>query len=133
MIWFYDAIASIRDFLDLGGDVLYGIMLTLFLMWTFILERMWYFYRVHPGERSRIIEDWESRADTASWHAKRIREQMISQTNVALKRNIGLIKALIAICVDRLQSFQRGPFACRENALALFGLDRRNSMVDGRR
>jgi hypothetical protein len=41
MIWFYDAIATIRDFMDLGGDVLYGIMLTLFLMWTFILERLW--------------------------------------------------------------------------------------------
>jgi len=98
MIWIYEAIASIRDFMDLGGDVLYGIMFTLFLMWTLILERMWYFYRVHPGELSRIIDDWELRVDTTSWHAKRIREQMVSQTNVALKRNIGLIKALIAIC-----------------------------------
>ena len=24
MIWFYDSVASIRDFLELGGDVLYG-------------------------------------------------------------------------------------------------------------
>lgn len=28
-------------------------------------------------------------------------------------------EALIAVCVDRLQGFQAGPFACRENALAL--------------
>lgn len=28
-------------------------------------------------------------------------------------------EALLAIVIDRLQSFQRGPFACRENALAL--------------
>jgi len=98
MIWFYDSIASIRDFLELGGDVLYGIMLTLFLMWTFILERLWYFYRVHPGEKRRIIGIWEARADTTTWYAKRIREQLISETSVALKRNISLIKALIAIC-----------------------------------
>ncbi len=98
MIWFYDSIASIRDFLELGGDVLYGIMVTLFLMWTLILERMWYFYRVHPEEKRRIIEAWETRADTTSWYAKRIREQMISETSVALKQNVGLIKALIAIC-----------------------------------
>ncbi len=45
-----------------------------------------------------MLEAWEARADTTSWYAKRIREQMISQTNVALKKNIGLIKALIAIC-----------------------------------
>ena len=58
----------------------------------------WYFYRVHPEEKRRIIEAWETRADTTSWYAKRIREQMISETSVALKQNVGLIKALIAIC-----------------------------------
>jgi len=98
MVWFYDAIASIRDFLELGGDVLYAIMATLFLMWTFILERLWYFYKVHPGEKRQIVESWEQRADTTSWYAKRIREQLISGAAIALKRNVSLIKALIAIC-----------------------------------
>jgi hypothetical protein len=28
-------------------------------------------------------------------------------------------EALLAIVIDRLQSFQNGPYACRENALAL--------------
>jgi len=98
MIWFYDALASIRSFLDLGGNVLYGIMLVLFLMWTFILERLWYFYRVHPVEKKAIVDRWESREDTHSWYAKSIREEMISQTSIALKNNIGLINALIAIC-----------------------------------
>lgn len=98
MIWFYDALSSIRSFLDLGGDVLYAIMLVLFLMWTFIFERLWYFYRVHPGEKRAIVAAWESRADTRSWYAKRIRDEMISITSIALQNNIGLIKALIAIC-----------------------------------
>ena len=98
MIWFYDTIASIRDFMELGGDVLYGIMFTLFLMWTFILERLWYFYRMHPKAKRAIVATWEARADTHSWYAKQIREEMISKTSVALNNNIGLIKALIAIC-----------------------------------
>lgn len=98
MIWFYDAISSIRGFLELGGDVLYGIMLVLFLMWTLILERLWYFYRVHPSEKRAIVNAWEARADTQSWYAKRIREEMISKTSLALSHNVGLIKALIAIC-----------------------------------
>lgn len=98
MVWFYDAVNSIRGFLELGGDVLYGIMVILFLMWTFILERLWYFYKVHPDEKLKIVELWEARADTTSWYAKRIREQMISQVSLALKRNISLIKTLIAIC-----------------------------------
>ncbi|MBT8063087.1 MAG: MotA/TolQ/ExbB proton channel family protein [Xanthomonadales bacterium] len=98
MVWFYDALNSIRDFLELGGDVLYGIMAVLFLMWTFILERLWFFYKVHPVQKEAIVDSWEERADTTSWYAKRIREQLISQASVALKRNVGLIKALIAIC-----------------------------------
>ena len=98
MIWFYDALASIRSFLDLGGNVLYAIMLVLFLMWTFILERLWYFYRVHPQEKQDIVNAWETREDTHSWYAKSIREEMISKTSVALKNNIALINALIAIC-----------------------------------
>jgi biopolymer transport protein ExbB len=98
MIWFYDALASIRSFLDLGGNVLYAIMAVLFLMWTFILERIWYFYRVHPQEKQAIVHAWETREDTHSWYAKSIREEMISKTSVALKNNIALINALIAIC-----------------------------------
>ncbi|MGD8384905.1 MAG: MotA/TolQ/ExbB proton channel family protein [Lysobacterales bacterium] len=98
MIWFYDAVNSIRGFMELGGDVLYAILLVLFLMWTFILERLWYFYKIHPSEKNEIIAEWEARADTQSWHARCIREELISRASVALKNNIGLIKALIAIC-----------------------------------
>lgn len=32
-------------------------------------------------------------------------------------------EALLAIVIDRLRSFQAGPFACRENALALTKLE----------
>lgn len=32
-------------------------------------------------------------------------------------------EALIAICVDRLRSFQAGQYACRENAIALTKLE----------
>lgn len=32
-------------------------------------------------------------------------------------------EALLAIVIDRLQSFQRGPFSCRENAIALTHLE----------
>lgn len=98
MIWFYEAVGSIRDFMELGGDVLWAIMLVLFLMWTLILERIWYFYRVYPVNKREIVGAWENRADTESWYAKRIRDGMISQCSIALKQNIGMIKVLIAIC-----------------------------------
>jgi biopolymer transport protein ExbB len=98
MMWFYDVAASIRDFMELGGSVLWSIMFVLFLMWTFILERLWYFYRVHPLRKQQIVSNWESRSETKSWYAKRIREGMISEAALSLQQNIGLIKVLIAIC-----------------------------------
>ena len=98
MIWFYEAVTAIRDFMDLGGDVLWAIMAVLFLMWTLILERIWFIYRVHPVRRRAILRAWETRADTTSWYARQIREQLISDGSLALKKNVGLIKALIAIC-----------------------------------
>ena len=98
MIWFYEAMGSIRGFMELGGNVLWGIMFVLFLMWTFILERLWYFYRVHPARKKEVIAMWEARSDTTSWYARRIREALISQASEALKSNIHLIKTLIAIC-----------------------------------
>ena len=42
--WFYDAFEAIRDFMELGGDVLFLIALTIFLMWMLVFERL-VFYR----------------------------------------------------------------------------------------
>lgn len=98
MIGFYEALTAIRDFMELGGNVLWGIMFVLFLMWTFIVERLWYIYRVYPEKKRATISEWESRVDTTSWYAKRIREGLVSEVSLALKHNVGLIKVLIAIC-----------------------------------
>jgi biopolymer transport protein ExbB len=98
MIWFYDAVASLRDFMELGGNVLWAIMFVLFLMWTLILERLWYVFRIYPGRKMQVVCKWESRTETGSWFARRIREGLVSEASLALKRNVGLIKALIAIC-----------------------------------
>jgi biopolymer transport protein ExbB len=98
MIWFYEAAGAIRDFMELGGNVLWAIMVVLFLMWTFILERIWFFYRVYPARKRAVLEGWEHRADTTSWYARRIREGLISEVSLELKQNIALIKVLIAIC-----------------------------------
>lgn len=84
--------------MELGGDVLWAIMFASFLMWTFILERVWYIYRVYPARKRVVVANWENRLDTSSWYARKIRDGLISEAAIALKKNIGLIKALIAIC-----------------------------------
>lgn len=89
---------SIQDFVDAGGPVLYAVAATLILMWTVILERFWYMRIIFPGRRRAIVSSWESRVDTTSWYAKRIREQWISEANVELKAGLALVKVCVAVC-----------------------------------
>jgi len=96
--WLYEAIGAIREFMDLGGSVLWGIMLALMLMWTLIFERLWYLYGVYPARRMSILSLWDSRPDTTSWYARRIRQGLVSEASLELRQNVGLIRVLIAIC-----------------------------------
>ncbi|MDX1626429.1 MAG: MotA/TolQ/ExbB proton channel family protein [Wenzhouxiangellaceae bacterium] len=98
MVTLYNLLESIRGFIELGGDVLWAIMAVLLVMWTLIIERYWYLYRVLPGQRREVLEEWESRDDHRSWHAHRIKEEMISHMRQRLQRNVRLIQTLVAIC-----------------------------------
>ncbi len=98
MVWLSEIYANIADFIDLGGNVLYAIMLVLLLMWTFIIERLWYIKIVHRKKLRQAVAAWQSRVDTTSWYARQVRNQIISQVNADLSRNVLMVKTLIALC-----------------------------------
>jgi len=89
---------AIRGFIELGGDVLWAILVVLLMMWTLIIERYWYFFRVLPQRRRDIVNAWRERSESQSWYAGRIREEMISQLSLEMKRNVPTIQTLIAVC-----------------------------------
>ena len=98
MLWLYDSIEAIRDFMGLGGPVLKAIALTIFVMWVLIVERILYF-RSSMKDHSRQIHDaWESRPERKSWHAHQIRELMISRFSEATNKGIAMIQTLVALC-----------------------------------
>jgi len=94
----FEAISSVRDFLEAGGDVLLVIAATTLAMWTLILERFWYFRVVHPREAARVLQVWNERSDHSSWYAHQIRRLLASQVQQKLGRGLLLIKTLVAIC-----------------------------------
>lgn len=98
MVTLYNLLESIRGFIEIGGDVLWAIMAVLLLMWTLIIERYWYLFRVLPGERRDLIDRWNARSDHRSWHAHRVKEEMISQLRGQLEKNVRTIQTLVAIC-----------------------------------
>ena len=98
MIWFLDAFEAIRDFMELGGPVLRWIAITIFVMWTLIVERLIFFRTNMRGMAANIREQWEARNERKSWHAHQIREGMISRFSMSTNRGIPMIQTLVALC-----------------------------------
>jgi biopolymer transport protein ExbB len=90
-----DAVVAMRR---LGGPVVVWIFVACVLMWTIVLERFWYFGRIHPVEASRQESVWRQRAERTSWAARAIRAAMISRLNAGLTRNLQILRVLVPMC-----------------------------------
>ncbi len=93
-----EAIWAVRDFVELGGNVLFGIAFLTAVMWTLIIERVVYFRTLYREERERVRALWAARADHSSWHAHQIRRMLVSQVTMNLQRRLGVIKTAVALC-----------------------------------
>jgi len=98
MLWLFDSVEAIRDFMSLGGPVLMAIAVTIFLMWVLIVERIMFFRSSMKSMSRQIHDDWESRKERKSWAAHQIRELMISRFEESTNKGINLIQTLVALC-----------------------------------
>jgi biopolymer transport protein ExbB len=98
MLWLFDSIESIRDFMELGGPVLRWIAITIFVMWVLILERLLFFRSSMKAMSTQIHDTWEARPERRSWNAHMIREQLVSQFSLATNQSIPMIQTLVALC-----------------------------------
>lgn len=93
-----EALNQIIEFLDTGGPILKVIAVTSFVLWVAIFERFLFLLVFKRQVSAPLIENWAKRIDKSSWTAKRIREGIIFDFSVQMKKSTGLIKSLIAIC-----------------------------------
>jgi biopolymer transport protein ExbB len=94
----FDFQIAIRDFMELGGPVLNAIALNILVMWILIVERIIYFRSEH---RQRVVAEkavWEARTERSSWHARQVREAIVSRLKLGADGPIPLIKTLVALC-----------------------------------
>ena len=92
-----EALSSIRDFMEQGGNVLWLIAILVFFMWGMIFERIWYLSHAHQEYVSGLAEKWNSRKDKKSWYALQIREKMMSQAKMEINKNISIIQTCIVL------------------------------------
>ncbi|MFT7459805.1 MAG: biopolymer transport protein ExbB [Planctomycetota bacterium] len=95
---FINAWEAIRDFLELGGPVLYLVALVLAIMWLLIIERFVFFLTQQPKLSGAAVKAWEARSERKSWHAHRVREALISGVQTEANQYLGIIKACVALC-----------------------------------
>lgn len=86
------------EFFERGGPMLYILLLLALLMWTLIVERVWFYYLSFPRRARSWREEWAHRQDRSSRRAHRIREAMISEARIELEAGITVIGTLVAIC-----------------------------------
>ena len=93
----FEALRGVRDFLELGGNVLLIIMLSTLLLWALIYERYSFFRSEFKELSARHIAKWHARKEHQSWMAHRIREMMISDAKLKARANLSYIKVLVAL------------------------------------
>lgn len=92
-----EALASLRDFFEAGGNVLWAILTVTILMWTLIIERAWFFLHDMPRNLAALERQWRNRSDRSSWYACRIREGLVSSIALDANKHLMIIKALMAV------------------------------------
>jgi biopolymer transport protein ExbB len=88
---------AVSDLVDEGGPFVGFIFLCGFVMWTLVIERVWFFTRVLPEEARTTMASWKARSDHQSWCARQIRRAMISRVNNAMNANLVLLRVLVPL------------------------------------
>lgn len=94
----FTAIDQVYLFMERGGDVLYALLLVIFLLWFFILERIVFFSMTYRPQLAQAVAEWEERSERTSWHAHQVRDDLTSQVRAALENNMTTIKMLVGLC-----------------------------------
>ncbi len=91
-------VASIQQFLNAGGDVLWLILMISVILWGLIIERMLFFKYRYPRLRQQWLSQWQQRKDKRSGNARNIRYGIISEARITMNKPVLIIKMLVAIC-----------------------------------
>lgn len=93
-----EALWLLRDFLNSGGWVLWTILFFTILLWTLMVERLWYLWVIFPKRSASLEQRWQRRSDHSSAVARHIRVAWLSMARQRLNRFMPMIRVLIALC-----------------------------------
>ena len=95
---FINACEAIRDLLELGGPVLRVSGVVILFLWILILERLIYYRTGLKSLFEEALNEWERRPERKSWHARQVREAIISRVRISAEKGLPMIQTLVALC-----------------------------------
>ncbi len=92
--WPLEAVSSL---VDEGGPFVICIFACGLIMWTLVIERIWYFSLILPVQAKEVMAAWQARSEHRSWCARQIRTAMISRVNNAMNANLLVLRVLVPL------------------------------------
>jgi biopolymer transport protein ExbB len=86
---------ALMNLVDGGGPFVFFIFLSGVLMWTLVMERAWFFWKVLPTLTQQSIDEWNKRSDHLSWCARQIRDAKISRLSSQMTANLLVMRTLV--------------------------------------
>lgn len=93
-----ESLYALGHFLDAGGPVMSAILIVAIALWTLILERYWYHWRIYPREFLQLCARWQDRPCPDLWQARAIQQKEISELRHRLGGSVFLIRTFMAMC-----------------------------------
>lgn len=131
MDWLLTPIDLVGALLHEGGLILGVILIVTLIMWTLILERYAYFFILYPSKHKQVIDEWQLRKDRSSWYARRIRDYIVADMSVILRRFLLPIRTMtIILPLLGLLGTVEGMIDTF-NVLSVFGTGNANALAQG--
>jgi biopolymer transport protein ExbB len=86
---------ALDNLVDGGGPFVFFIFISGVIMWTLVIERAWYFWKVLPVRSQEAVDKWNARSDHLSWCARQIRDAMISRLSTEMNTNLLVMRVLV--------------------------------------
>jgi len=90
----FDILVHMRH---LGGPVVVWIFISCVLMWTIVIERIWFFRKVLPQQAAAMLAQWNQRPDKFTWASRQIRAAMISRLNAGMNNKMPVLRVLVPL------------------------------------
>jgi len=91
------ALESLSMFMEKGGPMLVWLAVLVFVLWTLVFERIWYFQTGAKSDIQNTVDIWEARNERTSWAAHQVREMLISRVRIKIEGALPMVATLVAL------------------------------------